>query len=83
MTSTCNCVPITCDDGVIADHDGHCPRWYDNLHTAADIARARLSLFDLIAGPRGPIDPDCGQPQRGCMAQGITVRAVELGLEQP
>jgi hypothetical protein len=50
--------------------------WYDGMHTAEDVAAARLVLMRWIERT-GNAD------EGGQMAERITVRAVELGLEEP
>src|SRR5262249_9450649 len=76
MTSTCDCDDMGDE---VAEHDGHCPRNYDDLYTADDIAAQRLTIMTFRGG--GTVDIDCGQTIQGCMALGVTARAVELGLE--
>lgn len=50
--------------------------WYDDMHTAEDVAAARLVLMRWIEHTSNDAD---GMR----MAERITARAVELGIEKP
>jgi hypothetical protein len=86
--SDCDCEPFDLGDGEIIDHDGDCPRNYDHLHTAEQIAvfRRYLMLADAHEERRVMAGDSPFSDHRevtACMQAGVTARAVELGLETP
>jgi len=70
----CGCEPVAIGDDFYSEHDGDCPRAWDHLNTAEGIAVARRYLMMKNAH-----DADLELTMN--MADGLTARAVELGLE--
>jgi hypothetical protein len=83
---SCDCESWTDDDeGFTLDHEADCPHYYDHLHTAEDIARFRLMIMywdEQADGSRGTDVKELGHLVAAKMADGVTARAIELGLEQ-
>jgi len=72
-----------------SSHDGDCPRFWDDLHTAEDIAAGREMVMVWAENAQHHNHPhvfpdSCGWRETVQeLAAGITARAVELGLEAP
>lgn len=85
----CACEPIDVfGDGDVSEHDGDCPRYWDHVNTAEDVAMARRILMkwnenaEQLAAA-GDTFFDRHRATTARMARGVTARAVELGLEEP
>jgi hypothetical protein len=89
ITRSCGCEPADVfGDDDISEHDGDCPRYWDHLGTAGDIATARdiLMRWDENAGrlyAEGNTSFGNHRETTARMGRGVTARAVELGLETP
>jgi hypothetical protein len=82
----CGCEPF--GGGDVSEHDGDCPRNWDHLKTAEDVAAARgiLMRWDENAArlaAKGDASFCRHRETTARMACGVTARAVELGMEEP
>lgn len=88
--NSCDCEPYTIeyddDEPDVIDHEAYCPRYYNHLHTAEDIAVFRQCIMiwsERADGLGGDAIFLNHRVVAAKMAIGVTARAVELGLERP
>jgi hypothetical protein len=86
VTPKCACVPLLTPD-VWLSHEIFCPRNWDVVTTAEQLASRRLALAawheQATAAAQGSERRAAVREAVAELAAGLTARAVELGLETP